>query len=105
MCTGHELSGLRLPLFFPLLFGAPKRNPSNNREGQCALAFGGCHFNDTHNNQTKDGFQVTVDVEAVAERVGGCCLFTWGGELNNKKGQKLKYVVALDSCRLIFFTQ
>jgi hypothetical protein len=37
--------------------------------------------------------------------MGGCCLFVWGGKLNNKKRQKLKYVVALDGRRLIFFTQ
>jgi hypothetical protein len=37
--------------------------------------------------------------------VGGCCLFAWGGKLNSKKRQKLKYVVALDSRRSIFFTQ
>ncbi len=50
-----------MPLF-PPLFGVPKRDPSNNREGQCALGLGGHRFNNTHNNQTKDGFHVTVDV-------------------------------------------
>jgi hypothetical protein len=49
------------PFLFPL-FGAPKCNPSNNREGWCALVLGGRHFNDTHNNQMKDGFYFTVDV-------------------------------------------
>jgi hypothetical protein len=48
-------------LFFPL-FGAPKPNTSNNREGWCALALGGNRFNETHNNQMQDGFHVTVDV-------------------------------------------
>ncbi len=61
MCAGREPSGLRTPLFFPL-FGVPKHGPSNNREGWCALALGGRRFNDTHNNQTKDGFHITVDV-------------------------------------------
>ncbi len=58
---GQEPSGLRLLLFFPL-FGVPKRNPLNNREGWWALALGGRRFNNTHNNQTKDGFHVTVGV-------------------------------------------
>jgi hypothetical protein len=52
---------MRMPLFFPL-FGAPKHDPSNNREGRCALALGGHRFNDTHNNQTQYGFHVTVDI-------------------------------------------
>ncbi len=58
---GRELSGPRSPLFFPM-FGAPKCHPSNNREGRWALALGGCRVNNTHNNQSKDGFHVTVDV-------------------------------------------
>jgi hypothetical protein len=40
----------------------PKCNSSNNREGRCALALGAHRFNDTHNDQTQDGFHVTVDV-------------------------------------------
>jgi hypothetical protein len=58
---GRERLGSRSPLFFPL-FGAPKRNPSNNREGRCVLALGGRRCNDTHNNQMQDGFHITVDV-------------------------------------------
>jgi hypothetical protein len=108
VCTGCKLLGSRLPLFSPL-FGAPKYDPSNKREGRCALALGGRHFNDTHNNQTKDGFHITVDVgeDALPGRGvwGGCRLFAQGGKLNNKKTQKLKYVVALDGLRSIFFTQ
>ncbi len=58
---GREPSSLRSPLFFPL-FGALKRDPSNNSKGQCALALGGRCFNNTHNNQRKDGFHITVNV-------------------------------------------
>jgi hypothetical protein len=59
--VGRMPSVLRSSLFFTL-FGAPKQDPLNNREGRCALALGGRRFNDTHNNQMKDGFHVTVDV-------------------------------------------
>ncbi len=40
----------------------PKRDPSNNREGLSALALGGRRIDNTHNNQMKDGFHITVDV-------------------------------------------
>ncbi len=36
---------------------------------------------------------------------GGCCLFMWGSELSNAKNTKIKYVVALDGCVIIFHTQ
>jgi hypothetical protein len=104
---GREPSGSRSPLFFPL-FEAPKQDPSNNREGRCALALGGRRFNNTHNNKTKDGFHVTVDIGEDAlpgwSVRGECCLFARGGELNKKKAT-LKYFVALDGLRSIFFTQ
>jgi hypothetical protein len=58
---GARALGFVLATFF-LLFEAPLHNPLNNSEGWCALAIGGRCFNNTHNNQTKDGFYVTVDV-------------------------------------------
>jgi hypothetical protein len=36
------------------------------------------------------------------EPMGGCCLFIWGGNLNNNKITKIKYDLALDSCHSIF---
>jgi hypothetical protein len=106
--AGREPSDSRSPLVFPL-FGAPKRNPSNNREGWCALALGGHRFNDTHNNQMQDGFHVTVDVGE--DMLPGRSV--WGDVVSllvvanstSTKSQKLKKVVALDVRRLIFFTQ
>ncbi len=99
--------GSCLPLFFPL-FGAPKRSPLNNREGRCALALGGHHFNDTHNNQTQDGFHITVDVgeDALPGRSVWGYVVSLLGAANSTttRSQKLKYVVALDGHRSIFFT-
>ncbi len=64
------------------------------------MALGGRRFNDTHNNQTQDGFHVTVDVgeDALPGRS------VWGDVVSSlraansttTKSQKLKYVVALD---------
>jgi hypothetical protein len=100
--VGREQSGLRWPLFFPL-FGVPKRDPSNNREGRCALALGGCCFNDTRNNQTQDGFHVTVDAEEDAlpgRSMWGDVVSSLGAaNSTTTKSQKLKYIVALDGCR------
>ncbi len=108
VCAGREPSGSRSPLFFPL-FGAPKRNPSNNREGRCALALGDRHFNDTHNNQTQDGFHVTVDVgedALLGWSVWGDVVSSLGAaNSTTTKSWKLKYVVALEGRRSIFFTQ
>jgi hypothetical protein len=90
VCTGRKLSGLRLPLFF-LLFGAPKCNQSNNREGWCALALGGRCFNYTHNNQTRDGFQVTVDVGEAAlpgRSVRGDVVSSLGLAVNSSETQQ-----------------
>ncbi len=96
---GHKPSGSRLPLFFPL-FGAPKCNLLNNREGWCALALGGHRFNDTHNNQTQDGSHITVDVgeDALPRRSkwGDVVSLLEAANSTTTKSQKLKYVVALD---------
>jgi hypothetical protein len=35
---------------------------------------------------------------------GGCYFFVWGSKLNNNKNTKIKYDVALDGHRLIFYT-
>ncbi len=106
---GCEPSSLRLALIFPL-FGAPKCNASNNKEGWCALALGGHHFNDTHNNQMQDGFNVTVDVREDAlpgQSVWKDVVSLLGAANSNTttKSQKLKYIVALDGRQSIFFTQ
>ncbi len=104
VCAGCKPSGLCSPLFFPL-FGVPKHGPLNNREGRCAMALGGHHFNDKHNNQMKMAFTLQWMLGRTHCRgraCGGCCLFTQSGKFNNNKRQKLKCIVALDSRRLIF---
>jgi hypothetical protein len=49
-----DASGALSPLFYPL-FGAPKHNPSKNREMDEVLALGGHLFVGQHNNQPKIG--------------------------------------------------
>jgi hypothetical protein len=107
VCAGRKPSGSCLSLFFPL-FRVPKRNPLNNREGWCALALGGRRINNTHNNQTKDGFHIRVYVgedalpgQSVWDVVSLLGAVNW----TTTKSQKLKYAVALDGRWLIFFTQ
>jgi hypothetical protein len=94
-CLPHECARgasrlvLRSLLFFTL-FGAPKQNPLNDRKEWYALTLGGCRFNDTHNNQMKNGFHVTVDVgedALLGQSVWGGCLFVQGDGLNNKKAK------------------
>ncbi len=108
VCAGRKLSGLYSPHFFPL-FRAPKRNPPNNIEGQCDLTLGGCRLNDTHSNQTQDGFHVTVDVEE--DMLPGRSVWRdvvsllKAANSTTTKSWKLKYVVALVGCRSIIFTQ
>jgi hypothetical protein len=73
------------------------------------LALGGCRIINTHNNQTKDGFHVTVDVgkDVLPGRSvwGDVVSLLGAANSTTTKSQKLKCIVALDDRRLIFFTQ
>jgi hypothetical protein len=62
------------------------------------LALGGRCFNDTHNNQTQDGFHVTVDVGEDAlpgQSVWGNNFFARGSKFNNNKMSKTKIFCGL----------
>jgi hypothetical protein len=97
-----------LSLLFVPSFGAPKCNTSKIRERDVTSALGGHLLVRHHNNQPKVGVHGTRNIGKGAQPGknvwGGCHTIVWGGKLSNKK-QKLKNVVALNGCRLIFQMQ
>ncbi len=80
---GQKVWGGRLPVVWGGILIDEK-----NREMGGPLALDGRRLMGGHNNQPKVGINGGRGIEGEAtgaERVGGCCLFAWSGELTKKK--------------------
>ncbi len=104
----RNASGVLSPLFYPL-FGAPKRNPSKNRERDRVSALGGRLLVGQHNNPLKVGIHGRRDIDEGAwpgrNVWGGCLTIVWDGKLSNKKIKIKICIVALNGRQLIFQMQ
>jgi hypothetical protein len=84
----HHASGALLPIFYPT-FGAPKHNPSKNREREGVSALGGHLLVGQHNNQPKVGVcgrrDIGEGVQPGRNVWGGRRTIVWGGKLSKEK--------------------